>query len=1022
MALLVGMGCESEPTDRPSAVAGGGTSAASSMPSTEGGSRETMPESTIAGEGPDAPVGNRPADDPGSVAGTMGEDLAASTAAPRGENRNGDAANDGQSSTPPGAGSTGVAGRPTSESGSGGTRAESDEEGGTMPVEPASGGHQTPDNDATPMAGQLDEEPPRAGDAVAAGPVTPMGGEADAIDPDTPMAGQTQADVDDTPVAGQSGQNPVDGPMAGRSDPDESMSGTGGIDPSDDDLVPMGGSAAPNDGGDDECLDANDYFTTYAWPEIFNSNTYGCVGCHVQGGPGQNTRFVLVGDDQPNWAVRNMESIRTVVDARIDGRPLILMKPLGEPVIQHGGGRVLGVDSPQYTHLEELVYRMTGQLDFCGAPTGPDPRQPVAAEDEGCDELQPGRRQLRRLSHIEYQNTVRDLLGIDIDAAGAFVADSVVDGFANHPDALFVGGLLAEQYRQMAESLAERVDLTALSPCALSAADIECGHEFIAQFGLKAFRRPLTSGEIATYRNLFRAAVADECYEQGMRWVITAMLQSPNFLYRSELGIRAGDEFALTSYEIASQLSYLFWQTMPDEILMNLASTGELLEAATIRQQVTRLLSDTRSLAMANDFVGRWLHTDQLMRVIRDSIIYKDLYFETRESMLKETEFLVDEIWQANRPFTDLFTSEYSWLDERLGQYYGIERGDGPPNEAGFVRVRVEDLRPGGVLTHGSFLTTHASPTTSSPIMRGVTVQERLLCVHLDPPPVGLVVMPPAIDPEASTREAFAQHSSDAACRGCHNLIDPVGFGFERFDGIGRWRADDNGQPVDSSGELTRREGEPTPFDGVGELSDLLASDWQVTHCYARQWLRFGFGETEGLNAECYNDHLANTLVANQSNMTGVVQALTETPHFRRRTGEATESAPPWTALAPTGPNVAVEADDPAIAPLDLPALTCGIAPPMDDGEVIDDPRLTLALQSEDSWSTGYCRQYTLTNNSDAPVVGWAVQIEVPGPIGTAYNVERDRDDGLVTFRPIGNWARTIAPGAPFGFGFCGTK
>ena len=167
-------------------------------------------------------------------------------------------------------------------------------------------------------------------------------------------------------------------------------------------------------------------------------------------------------------------------------------------------------------------------------------------------------------------------------------------------------------------------------------------------------------------------------------------------------------------------MSYLFWQTMPDDELFARARSGALLNPEVMQQQVQRLLADPRSIAMANDFVSRWLHIDQLMVVIRDAEIYAALYFELRDSMLKETAFLVEELWRDNRSFTELFTSESSWLDDKLATYYGIERNpqaDGAEvNDDGFLKVRVEDTRPGGVLTHGAFLTTHASATTSSPI------------------------------------------------------------------------------------------------------------------------------------------------------------------------------------------------------------------------------------------------------------------------------------------------------------------
>ena len=174
------------------------------------------------------------------------------------------------------------------------------------------------------------------------------------------------------------------------------------------------------------------------------------------------------------------------------------------------------------------------------------PLTPLPDSEDACETLEPGRRLLRRLSHVEYQRTIQDLLNVNIDAKGAFVADTIDHGFENHPERLDVTGLLADQYRVMAESISETVDIERLLPCAITDGDINCAHRFIASFGQKAYRRPLTGEEISTYRELYRMVVEQACFEDGIRWVIVGMLQSPHFLYRSELGRRVGETFVLT--------------------------------------------------------------------------------------------------------------------------------------------------------------------------------------------------------------------------------------------------------------------------------------------------------------------------------------------------------------------------------------------------------------------------------------------------------------------------------------------
>ncbi|MGC6418018.1 MAG: DUF1592 domain-containing protein [Bradymonadia bacterium] len=771
------------------------------------------------------------------------------------------------------------------------------------------------------------------------------------------------------------------------------------------------GGAGGVGGSGGDCQDDETYLAEAVWQPIFESR---CFACHREGGLAAETRMVLKPRGVADWATHNLTAITQVVRDQQDGIPLLLLKPTGRAADGHSGGTLIQVDSPEYEILSELAGRVLAEIDDCGVRQG----GPVDPTD-ACETLEPGRRMLRRLSHIEYQNTIRDLVGVHIDAKGAFVADSVEHGFENHPEKLDVSSLLADQYREQAESIGEEIDIRDLIPCDIADGDISCAHRFIADFGLKAYRRPLTADEIAAYRELYTLVVQQECFEQGIRWVVIAMLQSPHFLYRSELGRRDGETFSLTPYEIASELSYLVWQTMPDDALFELAEDGSLLNPAVIAAQTQRLLGDERSHRMVENFVFRWLHLDQLMQVVRDSEIYAALYLELREAMLEETNQFVSDLWQRNEPLRELFTAEHSYLNQDLSEFYGIPVGDAPANESGFRRVSTTPQRTAGVLSHGSFLTTHAAPTSSSPIHRGVIVRERVLCNELEPPPDGLDITPPEFDPSLSTRERFSAHTEDPVCEGCHRLIDPIGLGFENYDGIGRFRDTEAGEPIDASGQIMRLSGADTPFDGLAELGAALAEDDEVSACYTRQWLRFGIGETEGLDSDCYVRTLEASFRSEQSGLQAVVKALTATPHFTKRTGEADESDAPATDLIPTEPGGRPESPSPAPPPEDLDNPICGVPPVMGNGAVINDPRLTVNTR-DDRWDAGYCSYVTILNTSDEPVDGWMLQFEIEGTINNSWNVERNADSETVTFSNV-EWNGLIAPGGQVEFGFCAT-
>ena len=565
-----------------------------------------------------------------------------------------------------------------------------------------------------------------------------------------------------------------------------------------------------------DCVSNESYFQDSVWNPIMSAR---CIGCHVEGGLAGETRMVLRQPGDDHWLSHNLAQIQDLAGIEDDGVSLFLSKPAGQHAAGHVGGELIAPGSADLAVMTALVGRLTGSLDACGRPAE-GMENPINSPPVGdCAEPAPGRRMTRRLSHGEYANTIRDLLGMAVDARTAFAADVVVHGFDNHAAALDVSPILADQYRSVAESLADAADLAPLLACPLAGGDAACAQGFITEFGLRAFRRPLTNVEIGRYQDLYVDVARDDGFETGIRWVLTALLQSPHFLYRTELGRRTEAGFELTSYEIAAELSYLIWQSIPDDALLDAAATGALLDPAEVDAQARRLLADPKSAGTVQRFTALWLGIDQLSRVTRDAEVYPEFTPEVRTAMIEETNRFIGNLWQSGGTLGDLFLSDHTWVDPRLAGFYGVELGEAEPGPDGFRRVSLAGTPYAGILTHGSVLTTHALPTTSSPIHRGLLVRERFLCQELPPPPMNLNVAPPPVDPELTTRDRYAQHSSEPACAGCHNLVDPIGFAFEHFDGVGRYRERDGLHAIDDRGEIRQSPNSDAGFEGVSGLA-----------------------------------------------------------------------------------------------------------------------------------------------------------------------------------------------------------
>jgi hypothetical protein len=495
----------------------------------------------------------------------------------------------------------------------------------------------------------------------------------------------------------------------------------------------------------------------------------------------------------------------------------------------------------------------------------------------------PGPRLLRRLTTTELNNTLQDLFQDPAAPQTTALADPDVLGFHVDVSQLLVRDLGAQQISDFAEETAQWAvgnKLAALSPCA--SMDPGCRQSFIKAFGRRAFREPLTDGQLRAYDGLF---AAEASFNDGAAAVIAAMLQSPNLLYRRELGkpdAAAPGQFVLSPQEIASNLSFLLTQGPPDPTLAQAADMGALSSRQQIDAQASRLMRTPRGRQTIAAFVRGWLGLDRLATVVKDDAVFA-LTDQLRADMVGETETLFADTFDRNGTVPELFTAPYTFMNLNLSRFYGVQSTAGG---TGFVKVM---LAPGerdpGILAQAAILATHATGIDSSPVKRGKLVRTRILCQALPAPPadVDTMLKPPA--PNQTTRQRLTQHQDNPACSACHQTIDPIGFGFERYDGFGRRRTTDNGAPIDSAGTLAGATAGGMAFDGVGELEAMLASSAEAKACLVRYWSYFAFGVASWDQDACAFSSLLDEAARGQFSLQSVLMAIIHSPHFTRRVG-----------------------------------------------------------------------------------------------------------------------------------------
>jgi hypothetical protein len=498
--------------------------------------------------------------------------------------------------------------------------------------------------------------------------------------------------------------------------------------------------------------------------------------------------------------------------------------------------------------------------------------------------IDPGPSPMRLLTRVEYANTVRDLMGgmasmpLDLPEDGR-----PARGFANDTAARSASDLLVDKFSKAAEKLATQAvgQLPTLLGGCDPAKDGEatCLNGFFDGFAKRAWRRPLQAEEKA---NLTRAFNENKTkgFADGLEAVVEVVLMAPQFLYRYEQGIDIpGKKYAqLSSWEVASRLSYLMWGSMPDATLFTAAEKNELATPEQILAQARRMVNDERYMPMVKNFVEQFLELDQLPTLDKDTMTLPKWSPELRPQMLAEGDKFIESIFSkgGDGKLTTLLTAQYSFVNPALATYYGVSGGSADYGKTAFPADHYS-----GILTLGGWLAVHGNSDDglTSLVYRGKWIKEELLCQQIpDPPPNALDENPP-FTPMTTAREWSYLRQDKPVCGSCHKIFDPMGFGLENYDAIGKWRDMDRGKKVDATGMVIGSDVDAS-FDGPVELGKLLAKSKTVSDCMASQWFRFAAGRADTTRDQCSLQVLQKRFADSGGDMRELLVQFTQTDAF----------------------------------------------------------------------------------------------------------------------------------------------
>lgn len=414
---------------------------------------------------------------------------------------------------------------------------------------------------------------------------------------------------------------------------------------------------------------------------------------------------------------------------------------------------------------------------------------------------------------------------------------------------------------------------------------IQAARENLTPFLQRAFRRPITDTEVNQYARFVDDAVKrGEPFASGMQIAVTATLVSPHFLYRIETDKKPDDpneKHALTSYELASRLSYFLWSSMPDDQLMAQAAQGDLHHDSVIDEQVRRMLKDPKSQALVDNFAEQWLQLRILNEITPDPELFPEFSPELRDDMKQETRRFFESVMREDRSILEFLDAEYTYVNARLARHYGLPEIRG--ND--FERVSLQGKKRAGLLTQASILTLTSNPDRTSPVKRGKWIMEVILDKPPPPPPPNVPELAETAKsaPNATLREQLELHRQNPNCNACHRVMDQLGFGMENFDAIGRWRDSDHGKALDTSGELPGG----SRFQGPLELAQVLRGrQCEFGECLAEKMLTYALGRGLEFYDRCATDKIVKTLKDQKFRFSVLVAEIVKSDPFRMRRGE----------------------------------------------------------------------------------------------------------------------------------------
>jgi len=410
-----------------------------------------------------------------------------------------------------------------------------------------------------------------------------------------------------------------------------------------------------------------------------------------------------------------------------------------------------------------------------------------------------------------------------------------------------------------------------------------CAKQILAGLARHAYRRPVTADDVASLLTLYKEARRDRDFEAAIGMALEGILTSPEFLFRIERdppAVAPGTAYRVSDLELASRLSFFLWSSPPDDQLLTLAEQGKLKDDAVLQQQVRRMLADSRSKSLVDNFAGQWLGLRSMRDTVPDASAFTEFDESLRDAFEKETDLFLGSMLHEDHSVLELLSSNYTFVNERLARHYGI------PNVYGsrFRRVTLTDESRFGLLGKGSILTVTALPNRTSPVQRGKWVMENVLGTPPPPPPPNVPALDEGKDTQRLTmRQRMEAHRANPVCASCHAQMDPIGFAMENFDAIGKWRTNEANAPIDVSGALP----DGTKFQGVAELEKILRSRPQLfVTTVTEKLLTYGLGR----GVEYYDQPVIRSIMRDAAHdnyrWSALILGIVKSPPFQMRTAQ----------------------------------------------------------------------------------------------------------------------------------------